>query len=76
MLDSDLNITSKKFNQIEIYWENITVTATVKQKKLRYFPCFSQTSTKVILDQCTGIAKPGTFTAIMGPSGILIMPLD
>ena len=69
LVSEKLNIASEKFNPIEIYWENITIIATVKQRKIRFLPCCHNKWSKVILDQCTGIAKPGSFTAILGPSG-------
>ena len=64
-----MGLSTQKFNKIEIYWENITVIAAIKKRKVRFLPCFHEKSTKVILDSCTGIAKPGSFTAILGPSG-------
>ena len=62
-------LKSEKYYPIELYWENITITASIKERKYRLLPCCTNTTKKVILDQCTGIVKPGTFTAIMGPSG-------
>lgn len=62
-------VPSEKYYPIELFWEDITVTAIIKQRKYRHIPCCQITSEKIILDTCTGIAKPGTFTAIMGPSG-------
>jgi len=67
-----LGLSTQKFNPIEIYWENITVIAAIKKRKVRFLPCFHETSNKVILDSCTGIAKPGSFTAILGPSGLFL----
>ena len=64
---------SQKFNPIEVYWENISVVATIKKRRFRLLPCCTTESNKVILDQCTGIARPGTFTAILGPSGIYFL---
>lgn len=60
---------SEKFHPLELYWENITVTAKIKERRFRHLPCCINISKKVILDKCTGIARPGTFTAILGPSG-------
>lgn len=73
MLASDkLNLAAQKFSPVELYWENITVVAKLKTRKYRLIPCIYEKSTKVILDECTGIARPGTFTAILGPSGLNI----
>jgi ABC-type multidrug transport system ATPase subunit len=65
----NLGLTSQPFNPIEVYWENITIIATIKKRKYRLLPCCKEITTKVILDECTGIIRPGTFTAILGPSG-------
>ena len=62
-------VTSEKYYPIELFWEDITVTATIKERKYRHLPCCHKISEKIILDTCTGLARPGTFTAIMGPSG-------
>ena len=62
-------VTSEKYYPIELFWEDITVTATIKERRYRHLPCCQIISEKILLDKCTGIAKPGTFTAIMGPSG-------
>lgn len=78
MLESasgELKLIAQKFNPIEIYWENIMVVATIEQRRWRHIPCCAAKTTKVIIDQCTGITKPGTFTAIMGPSGIFIIKI-
>jgi len=58
------------FNPIELYWENLSITATYKAKKKRFPPCLSVTKSKLLLNDVTGIARPGSFTAILGPSGI------
>ena len=57
------------FNPIELYWENLSIIATYKAKKKGFPPCSSVMKSKLILDNVTGIARPGTFTAILGPSG-------
>ena len=59
----------QKFHPIEVFWEKVTIIATLKKKKYPLIPFIHEYSTKVILDQCTGIIKPGTITAILGPSG-------
>ena len=65
-----MGLTSQPFKPIEVFWENITIIATIKKRKYKLIPCIHEVTTKVILDQCTGIIKPGTFTAILGPSGL------
>ena len=61
--------SDKSFNPIELFWENLTIFATYKEKKKRCPPCSGVMKTKMILNNVTGIARPGTFTAIIGPSG-------
>ena len=43
--------------QVTLTWENVVYTVKSKRKK------------KVLLNGVSGIARPGTMTALMGPSG-------
>lgn len=61
-----VDLPDTNFHPIELYWENITVSAKIKEKK---GPCKSIKYTKTILDKVKGKASPGTFSAILGPSG-------
>ena len=60
------------FSPIELYWENLSIYAIYIEKKKRCPPCSGIKKTKLLLNNMTGIARPGTFTAILGPSGIYI----
>ena len=63
-------LSDHSFSPIELYWEKLTIKASYKQKKRRCPPCCNyEKKTKNILNEVTGIAKPGSFTAILGPSG-------
>ena len=62
-------LSDHSFSPIELYWEKLTIKASYKQKKRRCPPCSYEKKTKNILNNVTGIAKPGSFTAILGPSG-------
>lgn len=62
-------LSDHSFSPIELYWEKLTIKASYKQKKRRCPPCSYEKKKKSILNNVTGIAKPGSFTAILGPSG-------
>jgi ABC-type multidrug transport system fused ATPase/permease subunit len=64
-------LSDRSFSPIELYWENLTIQASYRERKRRCPPCSSIKKTKTILNNVTGIAKPGSFTAILGPSGHL-----
>ena len=64
-----VDLPDTNFHPIELYWENITVSAKIKEKK---GPCKSRKYIKTILDKVKGKASPGTFSAILGPSGCQI----
>jgi len=57
-------------NQIEITWKNLCVDASVSKKivdangKTKYIP-----DRRKIVKNLSGSIKPGSFTAILGPSG-------
>ena len=68
--ETNFFLSEKKFSPIELYWENLTIIATVKEReKKRCLACSGVVKNKVLLNDVTGIARPGTFTAILGPSG-------
>ena len=53
---------------IELHWNSLTATATNKRKIQGKI--FKKESFEIrILNGVSGFAKPGSFTAIMGPSG-------
>lgn len=62
-------LADHSFNSIELFWENLTIQASYKEKTRKFPLCGSVKRVKTILHAVTGIAKPGTFTAILGPSG-------
>ncbi len=58
---------------IEIYWENLTITAAInKKERIKGCKFKKWVENKVILDNTKGILRPGSFTAILGPSGKFI----
>lgn len=59
------------FSPIELYWENLYINAIYTEQKRRCWPCSSIKKEKCIIKDCKGVARPGTFTAILGPSGNL-----
>lgn len=63
-------VEGTKFNPIELYWENLYIKATTFHKKKKFLSCGKLIKQeKIIIRDCKGVAKPGTFTAILGPSG-------
>lgn len=63
-------IEGTKFNPIELYWENLYIKATSYESK-RKFLSYGKSikKEKFIIKDCKGVARPGSFTAILGPSG-------
>ena len=70
---SDFEFFSKeKINPIELYWENLFIYASfIEKKKCR--PFSKTKKEKCIIKDVKGIARPGTFTAILGPSGLIMI---
>lgn len=59
----------RSFSPIELYWEKISVMATYKKNKKSCLPYSGVIKSILILNEVSGVAKPGSFTAILGPSG-------
>lgn len=70
MDETSFFLSARTFSPIELYWEKLTIIAKViDKKKKKCPPCSRVVKNKVLLNDVTGIARPGTFTAILGPSG-------
>ena len=56
---------------MELFWENLLITAKVKASKKIQGKNVNVYEEKPLLHSISGVVKPGTFTAILGPSGTL-----
>ncbi|KAL4438888.1 hypothetical protein ABPG74_016608 [Tetrahymena malaccensis] len=56
-------------NPIEIAWRNLNVQATIESNQVLNGKKQKVKQEKVILNNVSGISRPGQFTAILGPSG-------
>lgn len=62
-MNKNSEFKSNDFKSIELFWDEIIVTAKIKEKRKTY--------QKTLLNNVKGVATPGNFSAIIGPSGIL-----
>ena len=67
---ADLGFAGTKCKMIDVEWNNLTVTASIKKKVIENGKKVNKTDEKVILNRISGSIKHGKFTAIMGPSGM------
>lgn len=66
---ADLGFAATKCKSIDVEWNNLTVTASLKKKVIENGRKVTKQDDKIILNRISGSIKHGKFTAIMGPSG-------
>lgn len=58
-----------KANPMELSWDNVVIDATIPNPNKGKNNTAPKTIEKTIIKNSKGILRPGTFTALIGPSG-------